>query len=63
MLPVHGQQMGVGQEAVHLIGRDLVLAQTMKDDKQMIVEIVDLGQVTIVDGVAHAELIKPEFVG
>lgn len=55
--------MGVGQEAVHLIGRDLVLAQTMKDDKQMIVEIVDLGQVTIVDGVAHAELIKPEFVG
>jgi hypothetical protein len=55
---VHRHQRAACHEAVHLVGRHLIITEAVQDDEQMVTEVIDLGQIEIIDRVPHRNRVE-----
>ena len=58
-----GDEAALGQEAVELVGLDALVAEGMQDHQQEGAEVVDLGQVDVLDRVPHSQRVEPQLLG
>ena len=58
-----GDEAALGQEAVELVCLDPLIVEGVQDYQQEGAEVVDLGQVDVLDRVSHGQRVQPQLLG